>query len=62
MPNDEELLQAIKSQRAGTQRQVRKKALQVASTTSEEEEDTDEEEEESKVRREVQKTITVGEK
>ena len=62
MPNDEELLQAIKSQRVGTQRQVRKKAFQVASATSQEEEDIDEEEEESKVWPEVQKTITVGEK
>ena len=43
MPKDEEVLQAIESQRAGTQRQVRKKALQVTSLTTEEDDDEEEE-------------------
>ena len=69
MPLDEELLQAIKSQRAGTHKQVKRKAQQVASLTSEEEqdkgEDTEEkdtEEEEFEEQAQVKKTIQVGEK
>ena len=44
MPKDEEVLQAIESQRAGTQRQVRKKDLQVTSLTFEEEDEEEEKE------------------
>ena len=42
MPKDEKVLQAVKSQRAGTQRQVRKKAQQVISLTSKEEDEEEE--------------------
>ena len=59
MPTDEEILQAIKSQRVRTQKQVRKKALQVTSSTTKEEDD---EEEELEVQIIVRKTITMGEK
>ena len=58
MPNDEDILQVIESQREKAQKQVRKKALQV--TSSAEEEDDGEEELEARVP--TQKTITVGEK
>ena len=59
IPKDKEILQAIKSQKARTEKQVRKKALQVRSSKIEEEGD---EEEEPKVQVPTQKTITVGEK
>ena len=59
MPEDEEILQMIKYQRAQTLRQVRKKALQVTSLTIEEEDD---EEEEIEVQSLMKKIITVGDK
>ena len=59
MPQDEEVLQAIKSKRKVTQKQVRKKTLQVTSSMTREE---DNEEQEPKVQVPVQKTITVGQK
>ena len=43
MTNDEEVLEAIKSQRAGTQRQVKRKAQQVISPTVEEEDNEEDE-------------------
>ena len=46
MPSDEELLEAIKSQRAGTHKQVKRKAQQVISSTSEEEQSNKEDIEE----------------
>ena len=46
MPNDDELLQVINSQRARTQRQAKRKAQQVISLTSKEEEDNEEDTEE----------------
>ena len=68
MPDDEELLQAIKSQRVGTQRQAKRKAQQVIFLTLKEEEDEkdieeeDKEKEESKVQSLARKTIQVREK
>ena len=59
MPKDEEVLEAIESQKARTQRQVRKKDLQVTSLTFEEDDD---EEEETKLLSLEKKTITVGDK
>ena len=59
MPKDEDILQEIESQRARTQKQVRKKTLQVTFSTTEEE---DEEEEELKLQVLVQRTIIQGEK
>ena len=70
MPPDEELLEAIESQRAETHKQVKRKAQQIVSSTSEEEEshkeDTEERKdnknEESKEQVQVKKTIQVGKK
>ena len=67
MPPNEELLEAIKSQRAGTHKQVKRKAQQIVSSTSEEEEshkeDTEESKnEESEEQEQAQKTIQVGQK
>ena len=69
MPHDEELLQVIKSQRAGTQRQAKRNAQQVVLLTSEEEEsnkeDTEEEgsaKEKSQEQVHVQKDHTSGTK
>ena len=59
MLKDEEVLQAIESQRVGTQRQVWKKALQATSLITEED---DNEEEEIEVQSPVKKTIIVGDK
>ena len=59
MPKAKEVLHAIESQRARTQRQVRKKAQQVTSLTSKEEDD---EEEEIEVQSPVKITIMVGDK
>ena len=46
MPPDEELLEAIESQRAETHKQVKRKAQQIVSSTSEEEESHKEDTEE----------------
>ena len=54
MPKEEDILQAIKSQKTRTQKQVRRKALQVMSLIDEEEE--------QEVQIPTHKTITVGEK
>ena len=69
MPSDKEFLQTIKSQRAGTHKQVKRKAQQIVSLTSKEEQDKEEdteeedtEEEESKEQVHVKKTILVGER
>ena len=69
MPSDKELLQTIESQRAGTHKQVKRKAQQVISSTSKEEqsnkEDTKEESSEKEKFEEqvqVKKTIQVREK
>ena len=67
MPPDEELLEAIESQRAETHKQVKRKAQQIVSSTSEEEEshkeDTEESKnKESKEQEQAQKTIQVGQK
>ena len=67
MPPDEELLEAIESQRAETHKQVKRKAQQMVSLTSEKEEshkeDTEESKnEESEEHEQAQKTIQVGQK
>ena len=48
MPPDEELLEAIESQRAETHKQVKRKAQQIVSSTSKEEESHKEGTKESK--------------
>ena len=67
MPPDEELLEAIESQRGETHKQVKRKAQEIVSSTSEEEEshkeDTEESKnEESEEQEQAQKTIQVGQK
>ena len=69
MPSDEELLQVIESQRAGTHKQVKRKAQQVVSSTSKEEQSNKEDSEEESSEKEkfeervqVKKTIQVGQK